>query len=551
MKRKRRYKFWKKTLAGFDFWRDPGDAKFYPDLAEWACDFFPENLCFTTGEFAGKPFILEEWQQQIIGHLFGWLRPDGSRRFRYLFLYIPRKNGKTELAAGLGVLFFVADGEPAAEVYCGAKTKGQANIFFSKAKRMVKFNPVLNDRVKPPKGRYSWTLYDEETESTMQILASDEASAQGFNAHAGVIDELHTLADGGFPGALRESMGARRQPLLAELTTAADVDNEYCNEQLAYAEQVRDGVISDSTCMPIVFRALDKDDVSDPATWYKCNPNLGVSIKESFIRDQYNKLSRTTSGIIRFKKYFLNMQTANNKSWLDVDFWDHCRVQQSSIDLAGAHCFGAIDRSAVNDISALALYFPDYASFLFDFIVPRETAESNAAYEQWAKAGYIRISEFSAIRDDELFEMVADAKAKYDIRGIGYDPWRMSSLADWLSKPFGVADSEENLREFGLGIPVAAIKQDFRTLSGPVNDVEIAIRNRTVRHFGNPVMRWMMQNSRVTKDHKENIKIVKENPNSPKKIDGVVTMIMAHKTATDVSLFTKDKDYSNMEIRLL
>ncbi len=98
---------------------------------------------------------------------------------------------------------------------------------------------------------------------------------------------------------------------------------------------------------------------------------------------------------------------------------------------------------------------------------------------------------------------------------------------------------------------MAAIKQDFRTLSGPVNDVEIAIRNRTVRHFGNPVMRWMMQNSRVTKDHKENIKIVKENPNSPKKIDGVVTMIMAHKTATDVSLFTKDKDYSNMEIRLL
>ena len=106
--------FWKKPLAGFDFWAAPDGARFYPALAEWAVEFFPRELTFTTGRWAGLPFELQPWQQQLVGHAFGWLRPDGTRRFRRIFLYIPRKNGKTELAAGIGIILFCADDDPAA-----------------------------------------------------------------------------------------------------------------------------------------------------------------------------------------------------------------------------------------------------------------------------------------------------------------------------------------------------------------------------------------------------------------------------------------------------
>lgn len=544
-------RFWKKPLAGFDFWRDAGKCLFYPDLAQWAVDFFERELVLTTGEFAGKPFLLQGWQKQLVGHLFGWLRPDGTRRFRKLFLYIPRKNGKTELAAGLGIIFFVADNEPAAEIYCGALTIPQANIFFGKVKKMIKHNPYLADRIKPPRGRTNRVLHDDPSDSMLMVLAADEDAAQGFNAHCGVIDELHTLKDGGFPGALSESMGTRKQPMLIEITTAADAGESFCNSELEYAESVRDGRIKDAELMPIVFRATDHDDPGSPATWRRCNPSVGVTIPESYLASQYRRLSQTATGLARFKKYYLNQQTTKAGSWIPVEFWRMNRVDFNVSDLNGRRCFLAVDRSSVSDISAVGVFFPDENIYLCRFIVPRETADGDAAYLQWSEDGRITISEDRSITDDELFEIIEVLAETYRVEALGYDAWRMSQLAAWIARPRNERlILEGRYHDSGLGIECIPVRQDFRSLSEVINRTEIEIRNGELRHFGCPVLEWMFGNCRVAKDHKENIKLVKENPNSAKKIDGIITLIMAKKVAEEKALspqpFTEEKKISWM-----
>ena len=524
--------FWKKPLAGFDFWAAPDGARFYPALAEWAVEFFPRELTFTTGRWAGLPFELQPWQQQLVGHAFGWLRPDGTRRFRRIFLYIPRKNGKTELAAGIGIILFCADDEPAAEVYCGALTVNQGNIFFGKAKKMVRNNPRLRERIKPPKGRTCRTLFDEDTDSILQVLAADEEAAQGFNAHAGVIDELHTQRDGGFAGALAESMGARLQPMLIEITTAADPGENYCNSELDYAEQVRDGKIDDPTFMPIIFKAEESDDPGDPATWRKANPSIGVTEPESYYRDNYRKMSKTASGLARFKKYFLNCQTPLNAAWIEQTYWDACEAEFPLESLAGQRCILAVDRSSVSDITAIGAYFPEQCAFHCEFIVPRATAEENIVYEQWLKQKLIRISEAAAITDEEVFDVLAEVVERYEVEGMGYDPWRMTALAQWVQKPKDPEKEAAGLyAESGLGIKCIPVGQNFREMSEPTNKLEIMIRTAKFRHFDHPVLRWMFKNVRVAKDHKENIKLVKETPTSPKKIDGIITAVMATKIA--------------------
>lgn len=536
---KKAREFWHSPLAGFDFWRDAGTAKFYPRLADWAINFFELELTLTNGEWRGLPFLLQPWQKQLVGHLFGWLRPDGTRRFRKLFLYVPRKNGKTELAAGLGLIFFVADNEPGAEVYNGALTITQAKILRNKIRTMIRSNPYLSERLSVPKGQHNTTISDPDTESILQVLAANEESTQGFNAHCAIVDELHTLPDGGFPGALAESMGTRRQPMMIEITTAADAGDNYCNQELDYAEQVRDGRVSDPELMPIIFRATDKDDPSDPAVWRKCNPSIGTTIKESFYHQQYKRMSKTAIGLARFKKYFLNLPTLQNKAWIDVEFWNACKADFPLSEMENKRCYMAIDRSNVSDISAIGLFFPDEMAYHCEFIVPRETAENNIAYSQWAKSGLIRISEFSAIRDDELFELAADLKQRYNVVGMLYDPWRMASLAEWISKrPMRPGyDDGKDPHGFGLGIPSVPVAQSYKELTGIVSAVEIAVKNKTLRHFGNPVLQWMIQNARTESDSKENVKIVKESKGSPKKIDGVITLLMSYKPVIVKDLF--------------
>lgn len=262
----------KPNFSSTEFWFDEA-------AADRAVLFFEAALKHIKGEWAGKPLKLSPWQaDQIIRPLFGWKRQDGTRRYRTAYIQIPRKAGKSTLAAGIALYLLMADGEPGAEVYSAAADRDQAAIVFELAKSMADASKALRSRLQA----YKRALVMPSTASSYKVLSSEAYTKHGLNAHGIVIDEVHALPDRDLWDVLTTSTGARRQPLTVAITTAGFDRHSLCYELYDYGCKVRDGIIQDASFLPVIFEAAQDDDWKDPATWHKAHPGLGVSVKEEY-----------------------------------------------------------------------------------------------------------------------------------------------------------------------------------------------------------------------------------------------------------------------------
>jgi len=280
---------WREPIEGYDPWRSPHGAEFDPKVANRVCRFIERNVRHSKGKkFAGKLLKLERWEKKIIGHLFGWKRQDGTRRYRKIFILIPRKNGKTFLASVLGLIMFMADDEPGAEVYCLAASVEQAALVFNEAASIVKQNEDFSAAVKIF-GGYRTMKY-EATQSYWKVKSSDAGTAHGLNPHAFIIDELHVQRKNDLMEAMETGVGNRRQPIGAYLTTSDYSGDSPCNRMVDYSRKVRDGGLDDYEFLPVLYEALpDRDDWKDEKVWRRVNPNLGVSFPMEFLRSQFRK----------------------------------------------------------------------------------------------------------------------------------------------------------------------------------------------------------------------------------------------------------------------
>lgn len=254
------------------------DAGFWFDqaAADRAVSFFEVCLTHTKGEWAGQPLKLSDWQaDRIIRPLFGWKRADGTRRYRTAYVQIPRKAGKSTLAAGIALYLLMADGEPGAEVYSAAADRDQAAIVFEMAKGMADASKPLRSRLQP----FKRALIMPSTASSYKVLSSEAYTKHGLNAHGIVVDEVHALPDRELWDVLTTSTGARRQPLTVAITTAGYDRHSLCYELYDYGCKVRDGIISAPTFLPVIYEAGADDDWKEPATWRKAHPGLGRVIK--------------------------------------------------------------------------------------------------------------------------------------------------------------------------------------------------------------------------------------------------------------------------------
>lgn len=505
-------KIWTEPIAGFDPWRDTGGSLFYPKLASWACDWFPANLVHFDGELAGQPFELLRWQRQLVGHLFGWLNLDGTRRFRTLFLYVPRKNGKTMLAAGLALLFFAEDGEPGAQVYVGAKTRDQAGILYDYAAAMATSDLVERDEIEIPRGRNARKMFCRGWNSVLRAVSRDAGSMQGYNPSVGIIDELHVQPDRKLATAFQKGMMARRQPLMAYLTTAAEEGDNACNDELHMAEQIRDGLISNPSYLPIIFAASEKDDYSSEAVWKRVNPSIGNATKLENIRKEFSEINGSVVRLDEFKRYVLNMRTKSTRAWVTLTAWDQCRNDIDLESIKGQRCFIGIDLSSTCDITAIAKFFPDSKSVLMQFFVPKRTAEKKIEYEFWRNKGLLEIAGGDSIDENQVERMILDSTAEYKVVEAEYDPHGMAHMAKRLSD---------------AGLPMRPFRQGTLSMNEPTKAVEKLIINGELCHFNNPVLRWMISNARTIEDNNGCIRIAKENKDSPRKVDGVIALIMA------------------------
>lgn len=490
--------------------------------ADFAVNWIQHYCRHHKGEWRGRPFRLEDWQiRNMVAPVYGWKRADGTRRYRKSWREIPRKNGKTQIASAEGGFLFIGDNEPGAEVYFTATTKDQAFIGFEATREMVNASPDLKAAVKVPK-RLMGNLSCGALGSKVQLLAGDFGSLDGLSPHGDIRDEVHAWKDHRLADVLNTAMGARRQPLTLEITTAGVVDEESVGFQHhEYAVGLLEGLFEDDR-QHVYITAIDEgDDPWDPAVWAKANPNLGISLKKDFIEGQANEARAQASAANAFLRLHLNRWTGQHNRWLDLERWREC--DQRPLDLAAlakVPCYGGLDLSSTTDLTAFVLVFllPDGVLGLLSFFwLPQERVKEEALkrgqsrYRTWVESGHITTTPGDSVDYAFIRKKVNElAKQFKGLREIGFDPYNAKQLSTEL-----VAD----------GLPMVEVRQGPPSLSEGCKLFEARILDRKIRNGGNPVMTWCVSNAVARSD--ANLNIAPDKKNAKEKIDGVSATVTA------------------------
>lgn len=499
-------------------------CRFSETRADRVVEFFRRFLCHSKGKWAGKPFELLPWQRRdVIYPLFGWLRADGTRRYRRAYIEIPKKNGKSTLCAGISLYLLAADNEPGAEVYSAAADRQQAAIVWKEAATMVKHSPHLASRLNPVPS--SKSIAYEAKESVYRALSKEPGVQEGLNIHGLIFDELHAQPNSLLWDSLRYGGASRTQPMLVAITTAGFDRNSVCYHQHDYAAKVADGIIEDRAFFGYVRAAGEKDDWRKPSTWRKANPSYGVTVDAVQFAEDFREAKETSHQENTFKRYRLNIWTEQSVRWLPMDKWDACAEAPDLEALAGRRCFAGLDLATTTDLTALVLAFPDEEGG-FDLLAHFWAPEENAAnrqrrdrvpYLDWARQDLLALTPGNVTDYDFLRVAINDLAAKYVVQEIAID------------RLFQGVQLATALKEKD-GHKVIAFGQGFYSMAGPSAEFDRLVLDGKLRHGGNPIMRWMASNVAVKTDAAGNIKPDKEK--STERIDGIVAAIMAIGRAT-------------------
>ena len=494
------------------------DSIYDKDAADFAVMFI-ESLCHTKGTWAGKKFELIDWQEQIIRDLFGTLKPNGYRQFNTAYVEIPKKQGKSELAAAVALLLTCGDGEERAEVYGCAADRQQATIVFDVAADMVRMCPALNKRVKilASQKRIIYT----PTNSFYQVLSAEAYSKHGFNIHGVVFDELHTQPNRKLFDVMTKGSGdARMQPLYFLITTAGTDTNSICYETHQKAKDILEGRKIDTTFYPVIYGADESDDWTDPRVWRKANPSLDITVGIDKVEAACNSAKQNPSEENSFRQLRLNQWVKQAVRWMPMEKWDACAFPVDEDELEGRVCYGGLDLSSTTDITAFVLVFPpldedDKYVVLPYFWVPEDTLDlrvrrDHVPYDLWERKGYLQTTEGNVVHYGYIEKFIEKLGERFNIREIAFDRW-------------GAVQMVQNLE--GMGFTVVPFGQGFKDMSPPTKELMKLVLEKRIAHGGHPVLRWNMDNIFIRTDPAGNIKADKEK--STEKIDGAVATIMA------------------------
>lgn len=488
------------------------------DAADFAVSFI-ECLCHTKGTWAGKPFELIDWQEKIIRDIFGTLKPNGYRQFNTAYIEIPKKQGKSELAAAVSLLLCCADGEERAEVYGCAADRQQAAIVFDVAADMVRMNPALKKRVKILASQKR--IIYQPTNSFYQVLSADAYSKHGFNVSGVIFDELHTQPNRKLYDVMTKGSGdARTQPLYFLITTAGTDTHSICYEIHQKALDIMNGRKHDPTFYPIIYGSKESDDWTDPKVWQKANPSLGITVSIDKVKAAFNSAKENPAEENTFRQLRLNQWVKQSVRWMPMDKWDACAFPVDEQALEGRVCYGGLDLSSSTDITAFVLVFPpedesEGFTILPHFWIPEDNVNlrvrrDHVPYDMWKKQGYLETTEGNVIHYGYIEQFIDNLGKKYNIREIAFDRW-------------GAVQMVQNLE--GLGFTVVPFGQGFKDMSPTTKELMKLTLEKKIAHGGHPVLRWIMDNIFIRTDPAGNIK--PDKAKSTEKIDGVVATIMA------------------------
>lgn len=480
---------------------------------------FINCLKHTKGRWRGQPFDLLPWQETIIRDVFGTVKENGFRQYNTAYVEIPKKNGKSEQAAGIALYMTCGDGEWGAEVYGCASDRQQASIVFDVAVDMVDQCPALKKRIKPVMSVKR--LVYKPTNSFYQVLSAEAYTKHGLNVHSVIFDELHSQPNRELFDVMTKGSGdARTQPLFFLITTAGTDRHSVCFEQHQKAEDIILGRKIDPTFYPVIYGASDDADWTLEKVWYVSNPSLGHTIDVEKVRNAYLSARDNPAEENLFRQLWLNQWVKQSTRWMQMEKWDACAFSVDEQELIGRECYGGLDLSSSIDITAFVLVFPprdDKEKYVIlpYFWIPEENMiqrvrRDHVPYDVWAKQEKLMTTEGNVIHYGFIENFIDRLGKKYHIKEIAFDRW-------------GAVQMVQNLE--GRGFTVVPFGQGFKDMSPPSKELMKLTLEQKLAHGGHPVLRWMMNNIFVRTDPAGNIKPDKEK--STEKIDGAVATVMA------------------------
>lgn len=490
-----------------------------------AIGFFMDVLRLNGGEFEGLPYDLLMWQRFIVGSLLGWKGPDGYRRFRVAYVETAKGSGKSPLAAGIGLYGLMADGESRAEVYAAATKKDQAMILFRDAVAMRDLSPELATRlVKSGVGENAWNLAYHQTGSFFRPISADDGQS-GPRPHIALLDEVHEHRSGMVVEMLRAGTKSRRQALMLMITNSGANKQSVCWDYHDYAIKVAAGQIEDDSFFGFVC-ALDEGDdpFKDERCWGKANPSLENGLPGvKYLREQVTQARGMPSKESVVRRLNFCQWVEAEAPWIGSELWFGAQDKDFDPDLLfGRRCWGGLDLSSTQDLTALVLLFePNEADpqwrLVPHFWLPNDGLHDKAdkdrvPYIAWRDAGYLHTTPGRAI--DQLFvaRQAAEIAAMYDLQSIAYDRWHIEGFKQLLGRE-------------GISLPLEPFGQGYKEMAPAVNEFERLLISGLLKHGGNPVMTWCAANAVTVSDPAGNRKVSKERATG--RIDGIVAAIMA------------------------
>lgn len=491
--------------------------RFDESLGGRVCRFI-EQLPHIKGPKAGTNILLEPWQCFILVCVFGWIRKDtGKRRFRRVYIEVPRGNAKSTLSSGVGLYCLTADGEGGAEVYSAATTRDQARIVFSVAQQMVRKRPQMMATLGAESHAHAISVI--KSASKFEALSAEGNSLDGLNIHVAIVDELHAHKTREVYDVLETGTGKREQSLLWTITTAGSNRAGICYEVRTYLTKLLDGVFEDDSFFGIIYTIDDADEWTDPASWVKANPNWSISVMPEVVAQLAQKAMQMPAAQNNFKTKHLNNWVNADTAWMDMRAWDRCADTSLSIDsFIGKDCLIGLDLASKTDIAAkIRLFYEDRDGerhyFVFGTYYLPEVAVSdgrNSQYSGWEIEGRVVTTPGDVLDFDIVKSELLDDSSRFGVREIAYDPWQATQLAQQLQAE---------------GATMVEYRNTVANFSAPMKEVDALVRSGRLHHDGDPVLGWMVSNVVCHVDAKENIYPRKERPEN--KIDGVVALITA------------------------
>lgn len=501
--------------------------------------YFVECLRHTKGPLATQRIHLEPWQIFILTTVFGWVDAEGARRFKKVYIEVPRGNGKSAISSAICLFMLAADNEYGAECYTFATTGDQARIVFDVSRQMAVMCKDVTSALGITVQKRSITQL--KTGSKLSPKNSKDDTLDGLNTHFGCIDELHAHKNRGLYDVIETSIGKRQQPLLWVITTAGFDTSGICYEVRTMITMVLNGLVKAEAQFGIIYTIDDDDDWRSDDALIKSNPNWGVSVNPETIRDIRLNALNLPSAANNFKTKHLNIWCSAKAAWMDMQAWKLCEDPKLSLDdFEGQPCIIGLDLGAKNDITAKVKLFPqtrtdgktEYVAF-YDFYLPEDTVEksSNSQYQGWVDQGIIHQTP-GAMTDFAIVEEgIREDLSRFDVQAIAYDPWQATQLATRLSDD---------------GAPMVEFRNTVQNMSDPMKSLEALVLDKRIKHPCNLAMDWMMGNVVAKLDAKDNIFPRKERYEN--KIDGPVAMIYAlamcmsdiEKDEIDFSVFVDD-----------